>query len=58
MKWETPEGMDEYLQSTDLCASNNEQIVRKAEELANGAESPKEASMKVFYFARELSPIH
>ena len=56
MKWETPEGMDEYLQSTELCDSNNEHIMRKAEELAKGAEIPKEASMKVFYFVRDQIP--
>ena len=56
MKWETPEGVDEYLQSTELCDSNNEHIVSKAEELAKGAEIPKEASMKVFYFVRDQIP--
>ena len=56
VKWETPEGMDEYLQSTELCDSTSEQIVAKAEELTMGAETPKEAAMKVFYFVRDQIP--
>jgi hypothetical protein len=48
--------MDEYLQSTELCDSDSEQIVAKAEELAKGAETPREAAMKVFFFVRDQIP--
>ena len=52
MEWQSPEGMDEYLKSTKLCDCDNEKLKGQAKEIIKGAETPKEAALKVFYFTR------
>ena len=56
MSWQSPEGMEEYLRSTNLCDSENEKVKGKAKEIIKGADSPKEAALKIFHFTREEIP--
>jgi len=56
MAWQPPEGMDEYLKQTELCDRDNEELQKKAKEIIKGAETPKEAALKIFYFVREEIP--
>ena len=53
MTWQSPEGMDEYLRSTKLCDCDNVKLMEKAKEIIKGAETSKEAALKVFYFTRD-----
>ena len=53
MTWQSPEGMDEYLRPTKLCDCDNAKLMEKAKEIIKGAETPKEAALKVFHFARD-----
>jgi hypothetical protein len=53
MMWQSPEGMDEYLRSTKLCDCDNVNLMEKAKEIIKGAETPKEAALKIFYFTRD-----
>lgn len=53
MVWQKPEGMDKYLQATKLCDCDNVRLKDKAAEIINGAEAPKEAALKIFYFVRD-----
>ena len=56
MTWQSPEGMDEYLRPTKLCDCDDAKLTEKAKGIIKGAETPKEAALKVFYFTRnELS---
>ena len=52
MAWQSPEGMDEYLRSTKLCDCDNVKVKEKAKEIIKGADTPKEAALKIFYFTR------
>ena len=52
MTWQSPEGMDEYLRPTKLCDCDDAKLMEKAKEIIKGAETPKEAALKVFYFTR------
>lgn len=56
MAWQKPEGMDEYLMPTKLCDCDNVKLREKAKEIVKGAETPKEAALKIFYFVREQIP--
>jgi len=56
MAWQKPEGMDEYLMPTKLCDCDNVKLKEKAKEIIRGAETPKEAALKIFYFVREQIP--
>jgi len=53
MVWQAPEGMDEYLEPTELCDSDNEEIKKKAGDIIKDAKTPKEAVMKIFLFVRD-----
>jgi hypothetical protein len=53
MTWQSPEGMDEYLRPTKLCDCDDAKLMEKAKEIIKGAETPKEAALKVFYFTRD-----
>ncbi len=53
MAWQPPEGMDEYLKSTELCDSDNQEIREKVRELIKDAKTPKEASVRIFFFVRD-----
>jgi len=53
MAWQPPKGMDEYLKATELCDCDNEELQRKAKEISQGAETPTEAALKIFYFVRD-----
>ena len=53
MVWQSPEGMDEYLKPTRLCDCDNVRVREKAKDIVNGAETPKEAALKIFYFVRD-----
>ena len=54
MAWQPPEGMEEYLGATELCNCDNAGLQKRAKEIIEGAETPKEAAMKIFSFVREL----
>ncbi len=56
MNWEAPKGMDEYLEPTEFCDCDNQDIVDKATELIKDAKTPKEAALKIFYFVRDKFP--
>jgi transglutaminase-like putative cysteine protease len=56
MSWQSPEGMEEYLRSTKLCDCENEKLKGKAKEIIKGADTPKEAALKIFHFTREEIP--
>jgi len=53
MAWQKPEGMGEYLKATKLCDCDNVKLKEKAKEIIKGAETPKEAALKIFYFVRD-----
>jgi hypothetical protein len=53
MAWQLPEGMDEYLKSTEFCESDNKEIKEKARELVKDAATQKEAALNIFHFARD-----
>ena len=53
MKWQTSEGMRDYLAATDLCDSDSQAIKNEAEALTEKAESPREAAERIFYFVRD-----
>ena len=56
MSWQPPKGMDEYLKPTELCDCDNVELQQKAKEIIKGAETPKEAALRIFYFVREEIP--
>lgn len=53
MAWQAREGMDEYLKPTELCDCDNESVKDKAQELIKGAETSKEAAIRIFHFVRD-----
>ena len=53
MSWQSPEGMEDYLKPTKLCDCENEKLKGKAKEIIKGADTPKEAALKIFHFTRE-----
>lgn len=53
MAWQKPEGMDEYLKPTKLCDCDDVMLREKANEIINGAQTPKEAALKIFRFVRD-----
>jgi hypothetical protein len=46
--------MDEYLAPTALCDCGNAELKKKAQEIIEGAGTPKAAALKIFSFVREL----
>ena len=54
MKFQVPEGMQEYVSPTELCDCDCEKIKQKAEELTRDVDSPKEAAMKIFNYVRDI----
>jgi len=57
MSWESPEGMEEYLRSTNLCDSENEKLKGKAKEIIKRADTPKEAALKIFILQGKKYPL-
>lgn len=47
------EEMDNYLRPTELCDSDNEEIVRKADEIAGSVSTQKQKAVGLFYFVRD-----
>ena len=56
MSWQAPEGMDEYLKATELCDCDNIELQSKTKDIITGAETPKEAALKLFSFVRDGIP--
>ena len=56
MKFQVPEGMEEYVRPTEFCDCDCEEIRQKAEELTRDVSSPREAAMKIFYYVRDEIP--
>jgi hypothetical protein len=53
MKFQVPEGLEDYISPTDFCDCDNVEIRQKAEELTRDASSPKEAAMRIFNYVRD-----
>lgn len=53
LPWQPPEGIVENLKPTELCNSDDPLIMRKTREVINGAETPKEAALKIFHYVRD-----
>lgn len=53
MKFQVPEGMQDYVNSTEFCDCDCEEIKQKAEELTKDTSSPKEAAMRIFNYVRD-----
>jgi hypothetical protein len=51
-----PDGMDEYLGSTNMCDCDKGQVQDKAKEIVQGAETAKEKALRIFYFVRDEIP--
>jgi hypothetical protein len=56
MKFQVPEGMQEYVSPTEFCDCENVEIKQKSEELTQNASSPKEAAMNIFNYVRDQMP--
>jgi transglutaminase-like putative cysteine protease len=54
MKFQAPEGMQEYVSPTVFCDSDNVEIKKMAEEITRDASSPKDAAMKIFFYVRDI----
>lgn len=44
---------EEFLESTKYCDSNNESLKKKVLEIVNGAETKREAALKIFFYIRD-----
>jgi transglutaminase-like putative cysteine protease len=53
LTWDPPEGMDEFLSSSELCDFKNPIIIEKAKNITDGAGIPREAAEKIFLFVRD-----
>ena len=51
-----PEEMTKYLQPTEFCDCNNEEIIKHAQMMSKGASTSKEKAVKIFYFVRDKIP--
>ena len=51
-----PEEMTKYLQPTEFCDCNNEEIIKHAHMMSKGASTSKEKAIKIFYFVRDKIP--
>ena len=47
------ETMQDYLAATRLCDCDNPWLREKAEEITNGATTPEEKALRIFYFVRD-----
>ncbi|MCK4831078.1 transglutaminase domain-containing protein [bacterium] len=56
MKFQVPEGMQDYVNPTEFCDCDCEEIKQKAEELTKNVRSPKEAAMMIFNYVRDQFP--
>jgi len=56
MRFQIPEGMQEYVRPTEFCDCDCAGITLKAEELTKDVDSPKEAAMAIFNFVRDRIP--
>jgi transglutaminase-like putative cysteine protease len=50
--------MQEYLESTELCDCDSVRVIEVASEIVGVADTPKEASEKVFLFVRDTIPFN
>jgi transglutaminase-like putative cysteine protease len=50
--------MQEYLKSTELCDCENSRVKEVASEIIVGADTPREASKRVFRFVRDTIPFN
>jgi len=53
MAWQPPEEMEEYLESSELCDWDNQEVQRAAKEIIERAETPREAATRIFSFVRD-----
>ena len=53
MKYQSKEGMEDYLKPTEFCDCNNPEIIDKAKELTKNDKTPKEAALNIFHFVRD-----
>lgn len=53
LPWASPQGMEKYLRSTELCDSANEDVKKKALDLARGTTTQRQAAVKIFYYVRD-----
>jgi len=54
MKFQVSTEMQDFVNSTEFCDCNNEEIRRKAADLTKDVSSPKEAALKIFHYVRDL----
>jgi hypothetical protein len=47
------EGLDRYLECTELCDWENPEVMRASEDITKGTASSEEAALKIFYFVRD-----
>ncbi len=52
-KFSYPAELQAYVSPTDLCDSENPEISKKAAQLTENCQSPREAAVKLFYFVRD-----
>ena len=57
MKFQVPEGMQDYVNPTKFCDCDCEEVKQKAEELTKDIRSPKEAAMMIFNYVRDQFPL-
>jgi len=53
MKFQVPEGKQVYVNPTEFCDCDCEEIKQKAEELTKDVKFPKEAAMIIFNYVRD-----
>lgn len=53
-----PSDMMEYLESTPLCDCDNVELKKKATEIVQGADTQKEAALRIFRFVRDGIPFN
>lgn len=53
MIWEPPKGMDDYLDSTTYCDSQNQALRTVLSAIVKNTQSPKDAALRIFHFVRD-----
>ena len=53
MNLQLMEGMEDYLNPTEFCDCNNQEIIAKAKELTKNDKTPKEMALSIFHFVRD-----
>ena len=56
MKFQVPEGMQDYVNPTEFCDCDCEEIKQKGEELTRDVKSQKDAAMIIFNYVRDQFP--